>query len=121
MKKASPTAPADAVNRVTLEVRVFPKCILHIIVLCLDSPLTFSAEIHQLVVRRLLQRHRALLMGSIRGDIPIRAAQWRPILYDLWMHPRHVWSISSGPLLGRDGLHVGYPASYLPSDQTVCC
>ena len=64
------------------------------------------AEIHQPVLRGLLQHHRALLVGSVRHHFPIRTSQRRTFVHGLRIHSRRLWSDRSGLLNGRNGLHV---------------
>jgi hypothetical protein len=76
--------------------------------------LSHGPEVHQPVVRSLLQHHSTLLVGRLGLDLPIRPTQWWPFRHGLGMHFCMLWRYGSGLLHGRNGLHVRKPIPVVP-------
>jgi len=78
------------------------------------------AEVHQPVLRNLLQRHCALLVGRNGLNFPICTAQWWAFSLALRMHSRRLWRDCSGLLYGGNGLHVRKTVPAIRSSLTSC-
>jgi hypothetical protein len=78
------------------------------------------AEVHQPVLRNLLQHHCALLVGRNGLNFPICTAQWWAFSLALRMHSRRLWRDCSGLLYGGNGLHVRKTVPATRSSLTSC-